>query len=553
MASNILILSIYFAAVLALGFIVRGRAGKSPGDYFLAGRGFGVFVLLGTMTATNFSAFTVFGASGAGYRHGLAFFPIMGFGTGFMALSFWVIGRKIHKLGRLRNLITPAELIQDRYGSRPLSAAFALVMVAFTIPYLALQPMAGGYVLKELFGLPQAAGAALVTGVILVYTLRGGLRAVAWTDVLQGVLLTCLLAAALFVAAAHHGGLANGLSKAFSSHPELFSRPGGQGRFGPGIWLSYLMLWFFCDPMFPQLFQRFYTAKNERALGLTMLLYPLVCTVVFAMPVLLGVLGRLTFPDLTGKQADSIVPMLMTAVAGDFMGALVLAAGLAALMSTMDSQLLTLSSIFTRDLFPLVSRGKTGTTAVGRVFACLLALSGLAMAVNPPDTILQIATWAFTGLAVLFPTVLFGIYLDKPRAAPALASIITGEALVVLYMFNLLPSFGFLPAVPVIAGAFLAYLAVHGCITRRISMPRPASWWPWAAVFGAIFLAAMDFWRFGATGPLYLGFPAWLWHFAALSGLQTAAMAFLVFKRPEPGRSARPGNPLARTSRPPAS
>jgi hypothetical protein len=52
-------------------------------------------VLLGTMVATNFSAFTVFGASGAGYRDGYAFFPIMGFGTGFMAITFWIIGRRI--------------------------------------------------------------------------------------------------------------------------------------------------------------------------------------------------------------------------------------------------------------------------------------------------------------------------------------------------------------------------------------------------------------------------------------------------------------------------
>ena len=66
----------------------------------MAGRGLGSFVLLGTMAATNFSAFTVFGASGAGYRDGLSFFPIMAFGTGFMALTFWLLGRKVWQWGR---------------------------------------------------------------------------------------------------------------------------------------------------------------------------------------------------------------------------------------------------------------------------------------------------------------------------------------------------------------------------------------------------------------------------------------------------------------------
>ena len=76
------------------------------------------------------------------------------------------------------------------------------------------------------------------------------------------------------------------------------------------------------------------------------------------MPIAIGVLGRLSFPDLVGKQADRILPLVLTSISGDFMAALVIAAGLAALMSTMDSQLLTLSSIFTRDIFPLVRKAK---------------------------------------------------------------------------------------------------------------------------------------------------------------------------------------------------
>ncbi|RJR50630.1 MAG: hypothetical protein C4576_05515 [Desulfobacteraceae bacterium] len=64
------------------------------------------------MAATNFSAFTIFGTSGAGYRDGWSFFPIIGFGTGFMALSFWVIGRKAWRVGQERGIITPPELLK---------------------------------------------------------------------------------------------------------------------------------------------------------------------------------------------------------------------------------------------------------------------------------------------------------------------------------------------------------------------------------------------------------------------------------------------------------
>jgi SSS family solute:Na+ symporter len=237
----------------------------------------------------------------------------------------------------------------------------------------------------------------VVTGIILAYTLRGGLRAVAWTDLFQGAVMFILLVAALIMVAWHHGGFVEANQKVLASNPELFSRPGGLGKYAPGIWFSFIVLWFFCDPMFPQLFQRFFSAKNDRSLARIMILYPLVCTIVFFMPIAVGVLGRLSFPGLVGKQADRILPMVLTAISGDVMAALVIAAGLAALMSTMDSQLLTLSSIFTRDMMPLVKKRGGATSVAGRIFVVLLSLAGLALAYKPPATILQIATQTFTG------------------------------------------------------------------------------------------------------------------------------------------------------------
>jgi Na+/proline symporter len=81
-------------------------------------------------------------------------------------------------LSRDPGIVTPPELVRSIYGSRLLGALFAAVMIVFTIPYLALQPMAGGYALEALVGLPYFYGCTLVTGIIVVYTLRGGIRAV---------------------------------------------------------------------------------------------------------------------------------------------------------------------------------------------------------------------------------------------------------------------------------------------------------------------------------------------------------------------------------------
>ena len=467
MSGKIAVLVTYFVSVLVIGFIARTRWKSSPETYFLADRKLGTWVLLGTMVATNFSAFTVFGTSGAGYRDGYAFFPIMGFGTGFMALTFWILGRRIWRIGREHSVVTPPELIRVISGSPFLSFLFSLVMIVFTVPYLALQPMAAGYALEELVGLPYFRGCILVTGIIVLYTLRGGLRAVAWTDLFQGTLMAVFLGISLVLVARYHGGFTTANLKVLATNPELFSRPGGLGKYTAGIWFSYIMLWFFCDPMFPQLFQRFFSAQSEKAISRMMLFYPLICTVIFFMPISLGVLGRLSFPDLVGRQADRILPMMVTHVSGDVMSALVIACGLAALMSTMDSQLLTLSSIFTRDIIPLAAGKPVKGHALGRLFVIFLSLAGLTLAYRPPATILQIATQTFTGLAVLFPTVIFGLYLKRVKALPAIVSILCGEGMMILYYFKLIPTGGFLPVIPVMIMTFSTYLIAHGLILWR--------------------------------------------------------------------------------------
>mgnify|MGYP005831417481 FL=1 len=545
METRLFVLAGYALVLLAIGAMARTRLGESPVSYFLADRRLGGAVLLATMAATNFSAFTVFGVSGAGYRDGWAFFPVMGFGTGFMALTFWVIGRRVWRIGREQGLITPAELVRHLYASPALSVLFSLAMIVFTLPYLALQPLAAGYALEELLGIPAFAGAACVTGLVVLYTLRGGLRAVAWTDVVQGVLLFGLLLAAAFVAAHHHGGFAAASGEVFARRPELFGRPGAQGIYLPGIWFSYLALWFFCDPMFPQLFQRFFAARDEQAIGRMMLAYPLVCTALFAAPVAVGVLGHLSFPDLSGKQADRILPMLMSAAAGDLFAALVVTAGLAALMSTLDSQLLTLSALFTRDLLPRLLPGTRSGALAGRLFVVALGLAGLSLSYRPPATILEIATASFTGLAVLFPTVVFGLYLQRPPAAAAFASILAGEATLVLFQAGRIDPGPFLPVVGVMAAAFGTYGAVWaaGRLRRREGAPGIPAWVrnPWVAVQAAIFVLAHDLWAWGVAEPLVAGVPAWVGHFVALSLAQTAAMALMLRRKkaqPEPLRAA---------------
>ena len=233
-----------------------------------------------------------------------------------------------------------------------------------------------------------------------------------------------------------------------------------------------------------------------------------------------------------GKEADRILPLTMTLISGDFMAALVIAAGLAALMSTMDSQLLTLSSIFTRDILPLSGRFKGETSLSGRVFVVCLSVAGLLLAYKPPATILQIATQTFTGLAVLFPTVIFGLYLKKAYPLPALLSIVCGESAMLLFYLKLISPGPFLPIVWVMTVAFGVYLVTHTALlssSGEIALGRPG-WVKNRYVYfmGAVFVLGMDFWAWGKAQPLVGGVPAWIGFFILLSAVQTVGMVYMV-------------------------
>jgi len=550
MSTRFLILLGYLVAVIAIGAAGRRRARAGEEDFFLAGRTLGPLVLLATMAATNFSAFTVVGFAGAGYRLGFAFYPIMAFGTGLMALSFALVGVPIHRLGRRYGLITPPELLTARFESRPLTVLFAVAMAVFTLPYLAIQPMAAGYALESLLGVPYAAGAGLVTALVLGYVLLGGLRSVAWTDVLQGSMMFVLLFVGFLVVAGASGGVEGAFSLLAERLPDHFARPGAGGGLLIGVWASYMLLWFLADPMFPQLFQRFYAARSERSIVRTMVLYPVVTTVLFFFPVAIGVLGRLHFTGLTGKETDRILPLLMERFGGNWLAALASAGLIAAIMSTMDSQLLTLGSIVERDL--LGRRSAPGGEAAGRrpraptllparVALAILAVAGYLLALRPPATILAIATETFAGLAVLFPAVVATLYWPRATAAGSILSIALGEAVVVLYHFKLVPAFGLLPAIPAVVVAAVALLAA-GLVASPRGDTRPAEWRElvslrlsarskavWAAVFVVFFVLSIDWWRFGVAPRLLAGLPDWLAYFVVLGIL--LAVAFALFGR----------------------
>jgi SSS family solute:Na+ symporter len=454
---------VYMALVLFIGYIGLKKTKNTPEGFFVANRSIGPILLFFTFAATNFSAFFFFGFAGAAYKYGFGYYGVMAIGTTLMALAFFYLGRRIWRAGKGFSLITPPELFGVRYKSEPLRVTVLAVFVLFTIPYVATQAIGGGIALQTLTdgAISFQLGAIIVTAIITAYLMMGGMMSDVLTDLLQGVVMLIGALAAVGFIAVGLGGFDTANNAVHTAMPNLFSLPGGVGYITIPIWISFILLWTFADPMFPHLFQRFYIAKNERAIRFTMVAYPIITMVLFLCPVLIGVWGHgVTLTGLTPTY-DNVLPLMAQMFAPDWVFGLVMAAGFAALMSTADSQLLVLSSMLTRDASHFIWKGKQTPqheVRMGRIIIFAIALVSLAVALSSFYSIFDLLTkTTFTGLALLFPTTIAVLYWKGSTAWGCISSVVVGESLYAV-IFALSSTrviasdlfFGFLPAIPLV-------------------------------------------------------------------------------------------------------
>ena len=429
-----IILALYLCISVAIGFY--GRSDKDTAeDYFVASRKINPWILFCTLAATNFSAFFFLGFAGASYRAGWGFYGIMAMGTSLVGLSILLLGIPIYNLGKEKGYMTPPALIAGETNSKYLGWIYGSVLVIFTLPYLATQPMGAGILLETLSGgeIPYFTGAFLLTCVMITYLIMGGMKSSAMTDVFQGILMFAILAIFVVGFFIHEdiGGFSKAGQSLWENKPEKFIR---EGNFTWQVIFSYTILWPITVPMFPQLFSRFYIAEDDKAIRTAAWLYPTVVPILFLFPVIIGVYGNIVDFDrtLTKAESDNILPLVLTEYAPLWAGAIVCIGAIAAFMSTADSQILAMSSIITKDGLPAITEIKEeNEKQLGRLLIIILAIIGLVLAYDPPDTIFDIVSQAFTGLAVLFPTTVAVLYWKRVRANSCIISIIVGEIIVV--------------------------------------------------------------------------------------------------------------------------
>lgn len=468
----ITVLAIYLVVLLVLGAVGYLRSKKSEEDFYLAGRGQGIIVTVFTIMATMFSSAAILGIPGNVYTHGAAFL-VFALNLPVAGAAIYIFGSRFMRIGRKRGYVTPGDMIAGYYGdSGILRVLVALTGALYVLPYVIMQIKAGGILAQEMFpseaevesGKMSAAygwGMIALSVVTVFYVLVGGMRSVAWTDVMQGALLLFGMIVAGIAMIIAMGGVGGYFEKVREIPPDALRVPGPLGKWTWSVLLTVIMYASVASIIQPSQWMRMYAAKDAKTLKRSAMIFATILPICFLFGSMLVALGGLALnPQVMGEdgleaaaavgKADQIVPHMIGnqlpevfGIVGVVLVAVIFVAILAASMSTADSNLHGFSAVFMRDVYERFFRPNASENEKawgGRL--AIIGMMALAMFVaykmettkGLGDTIAGLMFTAIAFSCQLLPVVLDMLFVRKGTAAGAIAGI--GSGILVVFCFT---------------------------------------------------------------------------------------------------------------------
>lgn len=428
------------------------KATDSVDDYILGGRSMGPAVTALSVGASDMSGWLLLGLPGAVYLGGLGEAWI-GIGLVFGAWLNWLFVAK-----RLRiytqftdNALTLPDFFEKRFADKQgiLKLVSAVTILVFFTFYASSGMVGGAILFEKVFGLDYTLALIIGSTIIVAYTFVGGFFAVSWTDFFQG----CLMLIALLivpVAIFSQPETQNGLHELDPAMLSMFSEN------TTAIGLASLLAWglgYFGQPHILSRFMAIGSADDltvSRRIAMSWMIVALIGALAT------GLAGTLYFASEPIANPETVFIQLAHAAFNPWIGGLLIAAILSAIMSTIDSQLLVCSSVITEDFYKKWLRPEASSKElmlVGRIGVLAIALISGVIALNPESSVLGLVSYAWAGFGAAFgPVVLLSLFWKNYSRDGAVATILVGSLTVVLWkqttggiyeLYEILPGFVF--------------------------------------------------------------------------------------------------------------
>lgn len=427
--------SIYLVVMLGIGFYAWRRT-NTHSDFVLGGRSLGSWVAALSASASDMSGWLLLGLPGYAYLSGVESVWL----AGGLLLGTWLNWRFV--AARLRvdseqagNALTLPEYLSNRFhdGSGLIRVVSALFILLFFLFYTSSGLVAGGKLFESVFGLPYVWAVAAGTLTIILYTAFGGFLAVSWTDLVQGLLMAAaLVAVPLMVLGFGDSGID------ISRLPANLLDPFTDREGNPLGWIAIVSLLAWGLGYFgqPHILARFKAVQSVRLIPRARRIAVSWVALTLTAACLVGMSGISLFaPPLA--DAEKVFIRLVDLLFNPLIAGICLAAILAAIMSTADSQLLVASSAFTGDLYKTLFR-KAATdrelVIVGRLAVLSIALAAFILALDPQSKVLDLVAYAWAGFGAAFgPAVVLSLYWPGMTRWGALGGILAGGTTVVVW------------------------------------------------------------------------------------------------------------------------
>ncbi len=430
----------YLIMMLAIGVIAYKRTSNST-DYFLGGRSLGPWPAALSAGASDMSGWLLLGLPGYAYAAGFEAFWLAG-GLLVGTWANWLISAKrLRTYSITTESLTLPEFLSRRFNdnSKLIQTISAFFILLFFLFYTSSGLVAGGKLFETVFGLDYTTAVIIGTVCVVSYTLFGGFLAVSWTDLVQGLLMSAALL--IVPIAAMDGGLGQLSSDLHNINPELLTLwNDAKGEPLSAIAIISLAAWGLGYFGQPHILARFKATRSNKDLVTARRIAVIWTALSMIGAMLVGLVGLIYVTNSGAPKLDDgekIFMLLVNAMFHPVIAGILLAAILAAIMSTADSQLLVSSSAMAEDLYKQVLK-KDATSEeivrVGRFAVILISLIALFLAMTPDSSVLGLVSYAWAGFGAAFgPAIVLSLYWSRMNRNGALAGIVVGGVTIVLW------------------------------------------------------------------------------------------------------------------------
>ncbi|GAA6185138.1 sodium/proline symporter PutP [Aliiglaciecola sp. NS0011-25] len=439
-------LTVYFIVMLGIGLYAFRESTSDMTEYMLGGRTLSPKMTALSAGASDMSGWMLMGVPGAMYVSGLSSIWIAAGLTIGAFLNYILVAPRLRVYTEVaNNSITLPDYFENRFEdkSRLLRVISSVVIIIFFTLYTSSGVVAGGKLFESSFGLTYETGLYVTAGVVVAYTLFGGFLAVSMTDFVQGCIMFVSLIMVPLVVLFEVGGIGEVTQQISSVSENMMSLwvDASTGQALSAIGIISLLAWglgYFGQPHIIVRFMAIRHVKDmkvARRIGMSWMIVSLagaVATGLFGLAYMTKTQGNIEDPE-------TIFIVLSQLLFNPFVGGFLLAAILAAIMSTISSQLLVTSSSLTGDFYQAFLRrgaSQKELVMVGRISVALVAFVAVMLAYDRDSTVLTLVSNAWAGFGAAFgPLVIISLYWKRMTFAGALAGMITGAVTVLIWGF----------------------------------------------------------------------------------------------------------------------